>query len=108
MRIEHNKLVRDNIPRIINKASKQCNTRILDENEYRLELKKKLIEESNEVLKAEDKDEITKEIADVLEVLDALKETYDISNETIETIKNNKAIKNGTFKEKIFLEYVEE
>lgn len=108
MRIEHNKLVRDNIPRIINDANKQCKTRILDEDEYRLELKKKLIEESNEVLKAEDKDEITKEITDVLEVLDALKETYNISNETIETIKNNKAIKNGKFKEKIFLEYVEE
>ena len=106
MKTIYNKLVRDNIPTIIEKNNKKSKIRILDENEYIIELKKKLMEESNEVHNANSKQEILEEIADVYEVIDALMNIYHISKEEVLDIKEKKAIKNGKFNKKIFLEYV--
>ena len=103
----HNKLVRDNIPDIIKASGKTYKTRILDNQEYIECLKNKLLEECNEVVTASD-DHITEELADLLEVVEALKETLNISTEEIESIRHNKGIKNGVFKNKIYLEYVED
>ena len=41
-----NKLVRDNIPNIIENNGEKAITRILSDKEYRVELYKKLLEES--------------------------------------------------------------
>lgn len=106
MKKVHNKLVRDYIPNIIKESGKTCKTRKMDSEEYNLELKKKLCEESKEVLAAHTKDDVIEEIADVFEIIDALKEVYEISDQEIKLIKKKKAEKNGKFEEKIFLEYV--
>lgn len=105
-KIVHNKLVRDHIPEIIEEDQKQCKTHVLNNEEYIVELKKKLGEEAREVQEAVDKIETIKEIADVLEVLDALKTVCGISDEEVQVIKEKKAMKNGKFEKKIFLEYV--
>lgn len=102
----HNKLVRDNIPDIINGAGKKCKIKKLNNLEYTIELKKKLCEEANEVFEANSKNEIIQELADVLEIVDALKDIYDLTDLDIQYIKEQKANKNGRFKEKIYLEYV--
>ena len=105
-KIVHNKLVRDQIPEIIESDHKQCKTHVLNDEEYIIELKKKLREEAKEVQEAENKTETVKEIADVLEVLDALKNACGISDEEVQATKEKKAMKNGKFERKIFLEYV--
>lgn len=71
----HNKLVRDRIPEIIENDHKTCVTRILNDDEYLVCLKSKLLEECHEVMNAEGED-IKKEIADVLEVLEALENNF--------------------------------
>ena len=48
----YNKLVRDKIPEIIVGNGGEPFTRILDEDEYKVELETKLMEEYNEVLLA--------------------------------------------------------
>ena len=54
-----NKLVRDRIPEIIKQDDMTPNVRILSDEDYKLELLKKLIEESNEALEVRDnKDEL--------------------------------------------------
>ena len=53
-----NKLVRDNIPDIIEKNNEVAVTRILEGKEYLKELYKKLHEECNEVEMAKNKEEI--------------------------------------------------
>jgi predicted house-cleaning noncanonical NTP pyrophosphatase (MazG superfamily) len=68
----YNKLVRDNIPNIIEKNNQSCETEILNQKEFLLELKKKLIEESIELQSAKSIDEITEELADIYEVLEAI------------------------------------
>lgn len=104
----HNKLVRDRIPEIIENDHKTCATRILNDEEYLACLKSKLLEECHEVIDAEDEDNIKKEIADVLEVLEALENTLHINHQEVLSIKQKKARSNGAFDKKIYLEYVED
>ena len=99
----YNKLVRDNIPDIIRSNGENPVTRILSDEEYIVELNRKLLEEVNEYLNDND----TSEIADILEVIRAILDFNNISYEDMENIRIKKANKRGSFKEKIFLEKVE-
>lgn len=96
----YNKLVRDRIPEIIENDHKTCATRILNDEEYLECLKSKLLEECHEVMNAEGED-IKKEIADVLEVLETLENTLHIDHKEVLSIKEKKARSNGAFKNKI-------
>ena len=99
-----NKLVRDNIPDIIENNGEKDIIRILNDDEYRNELYKKLIEETNEVVSSKNKEETLEELADVLEVLKAI---VNLENKTIDDvieIANQKRLKRGGFDKRIFLE----
>lgn len=100
----YNKLVRDNIPKIITDNGEKANTYILDDEQYIIELKKKLREEVNEYFES---DELV-ELADILEVVDALASAAGSSFSDVLDLKKKKALKNGAFNEKIFLVEVEE
>ena len=67
----YNKLVRDNIPDIIESKGETPVTQILDDNTYKIELEKKLNEEYQEVLAASGDDRV-EELADMLEIIRAL------------------------------------
>lgn len=95
----HNKLVRDNIPEIIKADNHIPITRILDDDEYRDELARKLIEEANEYTK----DRNLVELADVLEVVRALIATHGASHEEVEKLRAERAEKRGGFAKRIFL-----
>ena len=99
----YNKLVRDKIPEIIAADGKQANTRILDNKEYRIELIKKLQEEAKELAE----DPSAEELADIKELLMAIRETLGIHAGALEDVRRRKAAKHGRFKKKIFLESVE-
>ena len=100
----YNKLVRDKIPEIIEADGKGCKTRILSNDEYIAVLEAKLNEEVAEY----QADKNLEEMADVLEVLQAICTARGYSLEELELTREKKAQKRGGFKEKIFLEYVEE
>ena len=102
----YKKLVRDRIPEIIKANGEKPITRVLDNKEYKEELEKKLYEEYLEVLDAEGENRI-EELADMLEVMEAL---ADVENKTLEdvlSVKAKKQEKRGAFKDKIYLEGVE-
>ena len=46
-----NKLIRDNIPEIIEKSGKECDVKVLDDEEYIHKLKEKIIEEVMKYMK---------------------------------------------------------
>lgn len=104
----YNKLVRDKIPAIIEKNNEKPNTRVLSDEEYIVELKKKLQEETKECVQSESVKELVEELADLEEVLRAILEHNKISYEEFEGIRKAKVEKRGAFKDKIFLESVEE
>lgn len=100
----HNKLVRDKIPEIIKNTGKTAYCHILTEDEYLSELDKKL----NEELAEYQADKSLEELADMLEVMYAIVEARGYSLEELENVRVKKAIKGGGFKDKIFLEKVDD
>jgi predicted house-cleaning noncanonical NTP pyrophosphatase (MazG superfamily) len=71
MRVDYDKLVRDRIPEIIGSRGDRAVARVLDEAAYRGALLAKLVEEAQEASRA-GAEELPAELADVLEVLQAL------------------------------------
>lgn len=105
----YNKLVRDKILERIEKEGTKYSSRILSDAEYTEELLKKLTEEAGEVIKAAhiSREELILEIADVLEVLEALQKSQQITTADVEKIKAEKKESRGGFEKKIFLESTE-
>lgn len=100
---QYNKLVRDWIPDIIKESGRCVKYKVLTDDEYILELDKKLDEEVSEYRKSGDMEEL----ADIMEVLFALCETNGGSIEELERMRKKKAEERGAFNDKIFLQYVE-
>jgi predicted house-cleaning noncanonical NTP pyrophosphatase (MazG superfamily) len=101
----YNKLVRDKIPNIIEEKGETPVIKVLNENDYKKELEKKLFEEYKEVIEASG-DERIEELADMLEVIRALASLENKNLNDIIDIADKKNKKRGAFDEKIFLEKV--
>lgn len=96
----YKKLVRDYIPSIIKSNGEEPITRILDADEYILELNRKLLEEVNEYLESGS----IEELADIEEVIIGILDSKNKSREELEMIRQEKVKKRGAFKSKIYLE----
>ena len=101
----YNKLVRDNIPEIIESKGEKPIISILDDQRYKEELEKKLYEEYNEVIEASGLDRI-EELADMIEVIKSLAKLENKTLDEVIEIANKKSEKRGAFDKKIFLEKV--
>ena len=98
------KLVRDNIPNIIRSQGSETKTRtISDPQKKEQALYKKLKEEIQELQQAQD-DNISEEIADILEVLGALVDLKDLDNNDIFKILEDKRKERGSFSKFIELQ----
>ena len=106
MRQEHNKLVRDLIPEIIRQAGHRCDTIILSDSEYRQALRDKLREEAREAATANGED-LIEELADLLDVIDALIESHNITQESILLTRDQKRAEKGGFARKVKLLWTE-
>ena len=95
MEQEFNKLVRDNIPNKIESNGEVAITRILNNEEYRIELYKKLLEESQEVMNSKSSEDTLEELADVLEVLKSIAELNNKDLNDIIEKANQKRLKRG-------------
>jgi predicted house-cleaning noncanonical NTP pyrophosphatase (MazG superfamily) len=104
----YNKLVRDRIPEVITRNGKKCSTRILDNEEYLVELKKKSFEELEEYVKTQTDEEAIEELADILEILHALAKVHGSTMREVDEIRKSKAEKRGGFRDKVFLIEVED
>ncbi|MES2060089.1 MAG: nucleoside triphosphate pyrophosphohydrolase [Patescibacteria group bacterium] len=93
----YNKLVRDKIPDILDQKGIKYEKRIADDAEFKIELIKKLDEEVKEFMEAGSPEEL----ADVLEVINSLKELPDYKY--VEEIRKQKFIERGGFDKKIIL-----
>ena len=100
----YNKLVRDKIPNIIEEKGETPVIKVLNENDYKKELEKKLKEEYEEVLLAKDKKERLEELADMLEVIRTLALLEDEDIQSVINIMDKKREKRGGFTKKLFLE----
>lgn len=102
----YNKLVRDEIPKIIKENGSVPVVRKLKAKEYKKELCKKVVEEAKEICEAESKGELIEELADMQEVLSALYSVYKIECSEVTKTARKKRKERGAFDKKIFLEKV--
>lgn len=102
----YHKLVRDNIPTMIEQNHEKPIIQILSDEEYKIELEKKLYEEYNEVLNSKE-DARIEELADMLEVMISLAELEHKTFDDIEKVRIVKKEKRGGFSKRIYLKGVE-
>lgn len=107
MKIPYDKLIRDTIPEVLdnNKVPYEIKEAAFEERiEY---LKKKLMEEVEEVVSAP-RDEEGMELADVLEVVEAYAGELDMSFEDLRKLQKQKREERGGFEKFIILKWAEE
>lgn len=95
----YNKLVRDRIPEIIQADGKKVTTVIVEDDEYYKLLQDKLEEEVAEYIASDS----LEELADILEVLQAITKAKGFAWEEVITIAAQKRAERGGFAEKIVL-----
>lgn len=98
--MKYNKLVRDNIPEYIKGNGGNAIFHVANDQEYWQKLKEKLKEEINEFLEAES----IEEMADILEVIDAICVAKNFKQSELIEVKTKKVKERGKFKDKIILE----
>ena len=101
--MSYGKLVRDKIIDIITANGEKPIYHTLSDEEYLAELHKKLFEEANEFVEADD----LEELADLLEVIYAIAKHKNIDMKQVEDIRLKKREKRGGFDSKIYLETVQ-
>ena len=104
----YHKLVRDTIPNIIDQNGKKATFRTLDENEFLVEAKKKLHEELAEYEEATTDADAVEELADLLELIQALAKTHGVTVEELEAVRAKKQQQRGGFEERLYLIEVED
>jgi predicted house-cleaning noncanonical NTP pyrophosphatase (MazG superfamily) len=102
-RIYYNKLIRDLVPKKIKDKGSSLKTRTLSQKEFKIELLKKLAEETSGVMNSTSNIEIAEELGDVLDVIDEIKKTFKISPSLLKKTRHEAARKKGGFKKKIYL-----
>ena len=101
--MEVNKLVRDKIPEIMESKGKKPVTHIAEEKEYNKALMNKLREETEGFLEKPS----LEELADIMEVLNAICALKDINLDKLEEVQEKKFEELGGFEEGIILDKVE-
>ena len=99
---EHNKLVRDKIPQIIEASGKTCVTEILSQEDYLRELDRKLNEELSEYQQSKS----LEELADLLEVMGAVVKARGYTWDDLTRVRKEKRAARGAFDQRIYLKEV--
>ena len=99
----YNKLIRDKIPEIIAADNFIGRYKKLNKKEFKKALFEKIIEETTELSKVSNKNDLIEELADLQEILLALYENEKISVKEIELVRKAKLKKRGGFVKKIML-----
>jgi len=99
LEIEYNKVIRDRIPEIIRENGNDCEVKILTDEDFLIELEKKIGEELVEYLESRE----VMELADMIEVIYRVAELKGYSVDSLDNMRREKAQKRGAFNENLFL-----
>lgn len=97
--MEYNKAIKDKIPEIIENDGYSCNIQTLSDEEFLIEIEKKLGEEVTEY----QNDKNPEELADILEVIYRIAKLRGISKEELDNIRIKKTEERGGFEKNLFL-----
>ncbi len=95
----YNKAIRDKIPEIIRASGKDCDVKTLSDEDFLIEMEKKLLEEVHEYGESGS----IMELADVLEVVYSIASLRRVDKEKLETLRVDKLKERGGFQKNLFL-----
>ncbi len=95
----YNKAIRDKIPEIIKESGGKYNVKTLPDEEFLVELDKKLGEELQEYQESKS----VEELSDIVEVIQKIVKLRGTSIEDFEKIRLEKVVKRGGFDKNLFL-----
>jgi len=101
-RFKVDKLIRNIVSENLSRSGILVRTKEVSDVEFVESLKRKLVEESKEVLVAKDQEELIEEIGDVLQVMKTLCQSINISFEAVEKSREAKEKRSGTFDKKTY------
>jgi predicted house-cleaning noncanonical NTP pyrophosphatase (MazG superfamily) len=107
IKVFHYKLIRDNAPNKMREAGVKFEMRQLEEKEFKNEFLRKVIEEAGELGASTTKEEITGELADVLDVIDQVQGMFGITDNELQMARADNTKEKGGFRERCFLEWSE-
>lgn len=94
------KLVRNKIPEIV---GDKAEFKTLSNEDYRVALRDKLVEEAKEVKQADSRANLVEELGDLEELIHAILEDASITYEEMDSIRHSKDMQRGNFSEKIVM-----
>lgn len=101
-RYYHNKLIRNNVPKIIQARGGFFETKKVSLKEFRKLLRQKLVEEAREIETAS-KENLAKELSNLLEVIEAVAETENIEFIKVKEIQKQIRKIAGTYNNRTYL-----
>ena len=101
------KLIRDNLPDMMREMGLRVFERRLDDREYDLALRAKLVEEAAEANTAKTRTEIAGELADLQEVILALAALHGLTPDQVDAVRLEKRRERGGFDDRVFNAAVE-
>ena len=107
MRRTYDKLIRDRIPELMDADGVRYQVDVLDDAAFRAALLEKLVEEAGEVRVAEGRSERVKELADVLEVVEALLEVEGVGWDEVRGVQEERRASRGGFQRRLRLRWTE-
>ncbi len=107
LKFKFDKLVRDELPQKMKNEGIVLHYSRLNDNALLSSLKQKLIEEANEVAESVAYHEIVAELADILDIVDAICESAKIEKQDIEANRKQKFNERGGFKLGVFAHSIE-
>jgi predicted house-cleaning noncanonical NTP pyrophosphatase (MazG superfamily) len=102
-----NKLWRDKAVILLQNQGSIMHWRYLDDAEFDRQLRHKLVEEASEVVAAQDRNELVSELADVLDIIEAIQKLHGISDDEIKAAREEKFTERGGFSGRMFVEKAE-
>ncbi len=104
-----NKLIRDNLPKLLEAKGKECKVKELDLEEYAEKLGEKLEEEFSKFMleyKAENDEQAILTLADMMEVIFGIVDFIGVDLGDFEKIRLKKLEKDGGYKKRLLLEQI--
>lgn len=102
-----NKLWRDKAIELMEQHGSKMHWHTLNDTEFDEQLRIKLVEETQEVIQAQSKENLLAELADVLEVIDTLCDLHEINKDEVITAQNKKRASRGGFTGRTFITVAE-
>lgn len=102
-RIYYNKLVWDNVPDLIKEKGKECEVRTLDDEEFEIELMKKVEEEASALPETASRQELIDELADVVTCVEYIKTVKNITELELADALERHSRRKGRFENKYYL-----